>query len=70
MVFLGKIRWNNDLYNNLFDKGFSIGCFAILKSLDKRDIFNRNFASLAKTEDVDTGACSDRGKKVIERGGR
>jgi hypothetical protein len=70
MVFLGKIRWNNNLYNNLIDKGFSIRCFTILKSLDKRDIFNRNFTPLAKTEDVDTGACPNRGKKVIERGGR
>jgi len=70
MVFLRKIMGYNNFKNNLIDKGFSIGCFSIFKSLDKRDIFNRNFASLAKTEDVDTGACPDRGKKVIERGGR
>jgi hypothetical protein len=69
MVFIGKIRWNNDLYNNLFDKGFPVRCFAILKSLDKGYIFNRNLTPLAKTEDIDTGACSNRGKKMVERGG-
>jgi len=70
MVFRGKIRWNNDLYNNLFDKGFSIGCFSIFKTLNKRDVISRNFTIFTEAQHVDTSACSNRGKKVIKRGGR
>jgi len=66
MVFLRKLRWNNDLDNDFVYKCFSVVFFLIFETLDKRNVLGRNFSPLAEAEDINAGASPDGREEIIE----
>lgn len=69
MIFLGKVRRNENVDNYFIEKRFAVICFTVFKTLDERNMFGRDFPLFTKTEDVNARACPDRRKKIF-KGGR
>ena len=69
MIFLGKVRRDENINDYFIEKCFAVLCFTVFKTLNERNMFGRDFPLFTKAEDVNARTCPDRRKKIF-KGGR